>query len=87
MLHHFLTILKELLKKQNPPLKRIKDGKNCYEKEKLPLTHISDKQIYFFLLIWLSLRRFLLNKNQLFFNRFSRELRRLREHILYLFEE
>jgi len=27
--------LKELLKKQNPPLKKIKDGKNCYEKEKL----------------------------------------------------
>ena len=30
-------ILKNCLKKQNPPLKKIKDGKNCYEKEKLPL--------------------------------------------------
>lgn len=44
MLHEIALFFLELLKKQNPPLK-IKDGKNCYEKEKLPLTHISDTQI------------------------------------------
>jgi len=42
--------LKELLKKQNPPLKKIKDGKNCYEKEKLPLIELAVNQIYCFLL-------------------------------------
>ncbi len=36
---------KDLHKKTKPTLKNFKDGKNCYEKEKLPLTHISDNQI------------------------------------------
>jgi hypothetical protein len=31
---------------QNPPLKKIKDGKNCYEKEKLPLIELAVNQIY-----------------------------------------
>jgi len=37
MLQQVKSILKRIAKKQNPPLKKIKDGKNCYEKEKLPL--------------------------------------------------
>lgn len=45
MLHQFWMFFEELLKKTKPTLKKIKDGKNCYEKEKLPLTHISDNQI------------------------------------------
>lgn len=49
MLYQLLSFYIELHKKQNPPLK-IKDGKNCYEKEKLPLTHISgNSNILFFL--------------------------------------
>ena len=35
--------------KQNPPLKKLRMGKNCYEKEKLSLMKISDKpNIVFF---------------------------------------
>ncbi len=37
-------------RKTKPTLKKIKDGKNCYEKEKLPLTQISgNSNIMFFL--------------------------------------
>ena len=50
MLQQIKSIFKRIAKKTKPTLKKIKDGKNCYEKEKLPLTELAVNQIYCFLL-------------------------------------
>lgn len=51
MLQQVKSIFKRIAKKTKPTLKKkIKDGKNCYEKEKLPLIELAVNQIYCFLL-------------------------------------
>jgi hypothetical protein len=50
MLQQVKSIFKRNAKKTKPTLKKIKDGKNCYEKEKLPLIELAVNQIYCFFL-------------------------------------